>query len=686
MMLKPEKKKGFILGAICLIAAVAVVFGLLWAKKNDVATGPDAALSNGQGQISGNGSDHDQSGQDDTEKPGVVTLRIYTVDRDIGKIIDLYAQKYWDFEYELEIYDDSWRFGQDDIVRLVREEFDKNGGTDVDLYILPSWRMQDFVKGEYAKFACTYKELGIDVDEAVNKADIPRCIIEDGSNPDGELVALPYQARTVLFLYRRSVAREVWGTDDPDAIAEIIGSGTQKWDKFTEAAETLYEHEYYIVPGFYDLAFMVDASPAYDPGPLESFEIPQQWIAFMDVSKHFLESGYIKHTITGWHEWFLDLDDQNDKVFGFLYPTDDFQSIIFKETAGDWAACIPPFNTRMPYNSGIMVSKNSPHKELLGPLVKWITLDASDDGLQYILASGTSGIPNKEYGYIDEKYSVISGTVMKKVDGSRNLLGGQNINPMVHKALKESRGLHRSDFLTIDLFTGWRDAVHAYLEDEKDREAAIGDYLKEVRETGEVKPRPLDPSLSGSVILRDENFRKAVKDYLGTASYEMSRYSMAEVTELDLSGRDIENIEEIVYFKNLTKLNLSNNRITDISCLKELKRLREVNLSGNRISDLSPLSDKKYLRKLYLADNEINDISTMKGLPLLEVLDLSENRISYIGSLADFRKLKDLNLAHNRIRDIGVLKCLPRLRNLNLAGNRIDDRSPVAHVEHVQWD
>lgn len=167
------------------------------------------------------------------------TLRIYTVDREIGRIIDLYAQKHWDFEYELDIYNDEFVFGPDDIVRMVREEFDKNGGTDVDLYILPASQMDEFVKGEYSKYACTYKELGIDVEKALAEADIPECIVEDGSNPDGELIALHYQPETVLFLYRRSVAKEVWGTDDPDRIAEIIGSGTEKWDKFTEAAETL---------------------------------------------------------------------------------------------------------------------------------------------------------------------------------------------------------------------------------------------------------------------------------------------------------------------------------------------------------------------------------------------------------------------------------------------------------------
>jgi len=55
------------------------------------------------------------------------------------------------------------------------------------------------------QYACTYKELEIDVDEALKKADIPQCVIEDGLNPDGELIALLHLAETAAFAYRRSV-------------------------------------------------------------------------------------------------------------------------------------------------------------------------------------------------------------------------------------------------------------------------------------------------------------------------------------------------------------------------------------------------------------------------------------------------------------------------------------------------
>jgi len=487
---KIKKSILVLVAGIILVAAIATVLVLTTGtdkgekeagsgSMQEPAETPGAAAQE-TGSKAGGG--HEQANQDDGEKHGVLTLRIYTVDRDIGRIIDLYAQKHWYFEYELEIYNDEFVYGQDDIVRMVREEFDGNGGTGIDLYILPAANMDEFVKGEYAKYACAYEDLGIDVEKAVKEADIPGCIVEDGLNPEGKLIALHYQAETVLFIYRRSVAREVWGTDDPDRIAEIIGSGTERWDKFAEAAETLKDHGYFIVPGYLDLAYMIDASLAYNPGPKETFEPDPRWIEFMEISKNFLEKGYIKKTQAWSLEWFRDIWGENDRIFGFILPTDVFQ-FISDETTGDWAACVPPFNIRIHSKTGIMVSKNSPHKELLGPLVEWITLDSSENGFQHSLAANTHGI--QRLGM--EKFSVISGTVMKKVDGGRAFLGGQNINPMVYNALKDTKGLRIDDLVNYDLFNVFLDAARYYLDDEKDRDAAISDYIREVRETGRVK-------------------------------------------------------------------------------------------------------------------------------------------------------------------------------------------------------
>lgn len=725
MKLRSTMKKYIFAGAICFLVIAAIVTGLILAAGEngpgdtawkgagkDSADKPgltDAAGEQGStGQAGQSGADaatgttgpggtdntsgtngtaggFDPAGQDDNEKYDVI-LNVYTTDRNLHKIIDVYAQKHWDFTYKLNVYDDVWVYGPNDVADLAGKALVNSNGREVDIYCLPAAYAPKFIKGEYSSFACTYRELGIDVDTALRKADIPECIVEDGSNPDGELIALPYLAETSVFVYRRSVAKEVWGTDDPDRIAALIGSGTEKWDKFIEAAQTLSEHGYYIVSGFGSLEQMIDTTAANLKGPAAGFEIDPGWLEFMDVSKSLLDNGCIKHTKSWWSEWWDDLEGR-DKVFGYVTSTDTFQFMGIEETAGDWAVCIPPFNTRAPNNTGIMVSRNSPNKDLLGPLIEWITLDCSEDGLQYSVANATSDVALPHPSYKNDNMSVISGTVMKKVDGSRSILGGQNINQLVYDALKGSKGLHQTNFFANDIFQGWLNMMHTYIDGENDRDAVIDDFLTQIRTTGEVIMPQMDPSLMEKVEWKDENLREAVREKLLLSKYaDIYKYSLLDVTVLDLSGRDIKSLEDIVHFKNLSRLYCSNNQITDISSLKELKKLRTVDLSGNEISDISSLADMRYLKELDLSNNNISDISGLKGLPLLEILDLSGNRISNVSSLSGLQKLKDLNLADNKITSISSLKKLTKLRSLNVSGNKITDKSPVKHIDNVKWD
>ena len=59
----------------------------------------------------------------------------------------------------------------------------------------------------------------------VEESEIAPYTVEIGTNPDGDLVALGYQATGGAFIYRRSIAQDVWGTDDPAEIQTKVGPG-----------------------------------------------------------------------------------------------------------------------------------------------------------------------------------------------------------------------------------------------------------------------------------------------------------------------------------------------------------------------------------------------------------------------------------------------------------------------------
>lgn len=93
------------------------------------------------------------------------------------------------------------------------------GGADApDMYAAEAAFILKYAQGDAYQYACPYKDLGIDVDAELKAADIAQYTVDIGTNPEGDLVALGYQATGGAFIYRRSIAKDVFGTDDPAEI------------------------------------------------------------------------------------------------------------------------------------------------------------------------------------------------------------------------------------------------------------------------------------------------------------------------------------------------------------------------------------------------------------------------------------------------------------------------------------
>lgn len=112
-------------------------------------------------------------------------------------------------------------------------------------------------------------------------------------------------------------------------------------------------------------------------------------------------------------------------------------------------------------------------KAAVAELIQWVTLDSSEDGLQYKWANGTL---NGEGGTKD---SVASGTVMGKSNGELDFLGGQNMFDYFVPANKYANGKNLTQY-DESINSIWRDQVRAYAAGEKDRDAAIADFKQTV--------------------------------------------------------------------------------------------------------------------------------------------------------------------------------------------------------------
>lgn len=436
------------------------------------------------GIINDNANDSNDAADDPHEDsetaphyPGRNFINVYWATEELYQIVMRYKELHPDFPYEirtkeLSVLPDEYYPALDKLLEADNDDMP-------DIYCIESSYVKAYTQGDKSRYAATYKELGLDVDNLLKKADIPQYVIDMGTNADGEVVALGYLGTGGAFIYRRSIAKDVWGTDNPEIIKSKIGPG---WDRFFKAAAELKNKGYAIVSGYNDVWYCVEGS-AEKPWVIDGkLYIDPAREAFLDIAKRLYDNEYINHTIPWRDDWFADMMDTGPKkVFGYFGPAWLINYVIKNScggekpgegTYGDWAVCEPPAGFFWGGN-WIFVNKHSPFKEDLARLVEWITLDCSENGFQYAWASGT--FPGN-YGYLE---AVPSGTVMRNVSGVMDFLGNQDMFDMLDKCARLANGRNKSPYdETINYH--WLTAVRTYVEGWKTRERAIADFKRAV--------------------------------------------------------------------------------------------------------------------------------------------------------------------------------------------------------------
>lgn len=362
-----------------------------------------------------------------------------------------------------------------------------------DLYGLEAAFVLKYTQGDAAGFAATYDDLGIETTAKINEAKIATYAAEVGTRPaDGKVVALPYQATGGCFIYRRSIAKDTWGTDDPAVISEKIGGGSQKWDQFWVAAEELKAKGYGIISGDGDIwhaienssdsAWIVDGKLTIDP----------KREALLDISKKLKDNNYHNETQDWQDGWFADMKGEGPKpIFGFFGPAwlinytmgdncgDDKETPEREGTFGDWAVTNSPVGfcwggTYIASAKGAVDKMSDEKKQVVADIIEWITLDYDENSLQYMWANGTL---NGEGGTKD---TVASGAVMEKSNGEVEFLGGQNMFEYFVPAGDYATGANMTQY--DEAINGcWRDAVRAYVAGTVDRDGAIAQFRADVK-------------------------------------------------------------------------------------------------------------------------------------------------------------------------------------------------------------
>ena len=193
-----------------------------------------------------------------------------------------------------------------------------------------------------ADVAMPLTDLGIDPD--TDLADQYPFTKTTASDANGVQRGSTWQCCPGLLVYRRDIALDTFGTDDPVAIGEKV----KDWDTFKASAEELKAKGYYALASYAD-TFRLYGNSISQPWGVEgsgTITVDPQIMQWVSDSKEWLDAGYLNKTVKGQFN-----DDWNkamgsaSKVFAFLLPAWGIDFTLapnWDGPAGSWAVTNPP--------------------------------------------------------------------------------------------------------------------------------------------------------------------------------------------------------------------------------------------------------------------------------------------------------------------------------------------------------
>ena len=229
-----------------------------------------------------------------------------------------------------------------------------------------------------ADIAVPLTELGINPEtDLAEQYDFTKVTASDAN---GVQRGSTWQSCPGVLVYRRDIAKDAFGTDDPAEVGELV----KDWDTMKTTAETLKSKGYFTFASYADTFRLYGNSIAeswVQPGST-SLKVDAQIMNWVNTSKEWLDAGYLDPTIKGqWNDDWNKSMGSASKTFAFLLPAWGIDFVLnpnWDGDAGNWAVTNPPqeYNWGGSYVHACRGTDNPEHaKEII------LALTANQDNL-----------------------------------------------------------------------------------------------------------------------------------------------------------------------------------------------------------------------------------------------------------------------------------------------------------------
>lgn len=304
---------------------------------------------------------------------------------------------------------------QDELDKALSEQDSVKNDEKVDIFVVEPEYADKYINAEGV--CISMKELGL----TRWMTDQYQYSIDMVTDAEGNVKGSTWLISPGVFAYRRSVAKQVFGTDDPKEVQEYFSD----WDKFAQSAEKLSDAGWKILAG-YDDAYRVYAQNVSTPWVVDGkVNIDDNMMDWVEQTKDFADKGYIGRCSMWSDEWIESMKKESG-TFGYFGANwfvdismpfgvqDEYteKGEVGNGSWGDWAVIEGP----APYYWGgfsICVAQGSDNTNLAADIIYQLTCN-----------------PDIMEEMLDENFPFCNNrTIMEKIAAKgvpNEFLGGQN--------------------------------------------------------------------------------------------------------------------------------------------------------------------------------------------------------------------------------------------------------------------
>lgn len=330
---------------------------------------------------------------------------------------------------------------------------------EVDIFLLEPDALVKYMNGEYAT---DIEVLGITKKDIENQYDFTK---KFASDKNGKIKALTWQCCPGAFIYKRSIAYDVFGTDDPAKIQNLL----KDWKSFENAAAECAGKGYKII-SCPESTYHVFGSQMKEPwivdGKVNIDASVRKWV---EQAKMFVEEGYTE-PVGQWSEaWFKDM--RENTTLGFFGPGWFLDYVISPnaaETSGDWAVCMGPDGWYWG-GSYVCVASNSKNKKEAAEILKMITCD--EKTLEIIHKKQNDFVNNRK----------LMNKIAKSKDDEKEFLRGQNPYKYFCQSADSIKAVVADDY---NISWQFESSMLDYIKGICTRKDAVKAFKKDVKKAG----------------------------------------------------------------------------------------------------------------------------------------------------------------------------------------------------------